>query len=42
MDYIHWNPVTHRLVRNVADWNHSSFHRFVMRGLYLPDWGNQG
>jgi len=42
IDYIHWNPVKHGLVSNVTDWKYSSFHRFVMRGLYPPNWGGQG
>jgi putative transposase len=38
MDYIHFNPVKHGLVENVADWPHSTFHRYVRHGLYPPDW----
>jgi len=41
LDYIHWNPVKHGLVSNVADWQYSSFHRFVERGLYPASWGAQ-
>lgn len=41
IDYIHWNPVKHGLVRCVADWKHSSFHKFVENGLYPLNWGNQ-
>jgi putative transposase len=37
-DYIHWNPVKHGWVQRV-DWPHSSFHRFVERGVYTSDWG---
>ncbi|MBU4231688.1 MAG: transposase [Proteobacteria bacterium] len=29
MDYLHWNPVKHGYVRQVADWPFSSFHRLV-------------
>jgi len=32
VDYIHYNPVKHRLVRRVRDWPHSSFHLYVRRG----------
>jgi putative transposase len=39
MDYIHLNPVKHGLVDRAADWPHSSFHRFVKRGVYQSDWG---
>lgn len=38
VDYIHWNPVRHRLVERVADWPYSSFHRFVWLGRLAPDW----
>ncbi|SHL38493.1 REP-associated tyrosine transposase [Phytopseudomonas punonensis] len=39
MDYIHHNPVKHALVERVCDWPHSSFHAYVQRGVYPPDWG---
>jgi putative transposase len=39
VDYIHFNPVKHRLVTRVADWPHSSFHRYVRSGLLPEDWG---
>jgi putative transposase len=39
VDYIHYNPVKHGLVARVADWPHSSFHRFVERGVLLADGG---
>lgn len=39
VDYIHFNPVKHGWVRRVADWPHSSFHRFVDAGIYSVDWG---
>jgi putative transposase len=39
VDYIHFNPVKHGYVTKVADWPHSSFHRFVSRGLLPEDWG---
>jgi REP-associated tyrosine transposase len=38
VDYIHINPVKHRLVPRVQDWPHSSFHRMVERGVYPVDW----
>ena len=41
-DYIHWNPVKHGWVRQVADWPHSSFHRFVESGVYPINWGHSG
>jgi len=38
IDYVHINPVKHGLVARVRDWPYSSFHWFVMRGLYPGDW----
>ena len=38
VDYIHFNPVKHGLVQQVADWPHSSFHWYVERGLLKADW----
>ena len=39
MDYIHYNPVKHRLVSCAADWPWSSFHRWVRQGAYPENWG---
>jgi putative transposase len=39
VDYIHFNPVKHGHVTRVGDWPHSSFHRYVERGLLAADWG---
>src|SRR3989337_1380530 len=38
-DYIHYNPVKHGLVNSPSEWKHSSFGKFVERGLYSQDWG---
>jgi len=38
-DYIHYNPVKHGLVRSPAEWKESSFEKFVAKGIYSPDWG---
>ncbi len=38
VDYIHYNPVKHGHVARVADWPYSTFHRYVQRGIYPPDW----
>jgi putative transposase len=38
IDYIHFNPVKHGLAARVADWPHSSFHRFVREERLPPDW----
>ena len=42
VDYIHWNPVKHGWVQQVAEWPHSSFHRFVELEYYPVDWGHSG
>jgi putative transposase len=39
VDYIHFNPVKHGYVSKVADWPHSTFHRYVERGILPSDWG---
>ena len=38
VDYIHYNPIKHGLVARAVDWPHSSFHRFVAKGLLPADW----
>lgn len=38
IDYCHWNPMKHGLVRRVADWPYSSFHRYVRQELLPTDW----
>jgi putative transposase len=38
VDYIHWNPVKHGLVRRPQDWRWSSIHRYITKGLLVPDW----
>jgi putative transposase len=39
IDYVHFNPVKHKLVTRVCDWPHSSFHRYVAEGTLPADWG---
>ena len=39
IDYIHYNPVKHGLVKYVKDWPFSTFHRYVKEGIYPEDWG---
>lgn len=39
IEYIHFNPVKHGYVMDVAAWPHSSFHAFVRRGAYPASWG---
>lgn len=40
VDYIHWNPAKHGWVQRVRDWPYSSFHTYVRRGIYPPDWAD--
>lgn len=39
IDDIHIKPVKHSWVERVCDWPHSSFHRYVGKGLLPNDWG---
>ena len=42
IDYIHYNPVKHGLVRSPFDWEHSSIHEYRKAGFYQADWGISG
>jgi putative transposase len=39
VDYIHYNTVKHGWVTRAMDWQYSSFHQFVKRGVYSAEWG---
>ena len=39
IDYIHYNPVKHRLVPRPGDYRQTSFHDFLKRGEYDEEWG---
>jgi putative transposase len=39
VEYIHYNPVKHGLVNAPKDWEYSSFHSYVRKGIYNRDWG---
>lgn len=39
VNYIHYNPVKHRLVQQVTDWPYSSVHRYIKDGILPKDWG---
>ncbi len=41
VDYLHYNPVKHGLVRQVKDWPHSSFHSWVRRGDLPEGWAGE-
>jgi putative transposase len=38
-DYIHYNPVRHKLVKSPREWPWSSFRRYVQLGHYQENWG---
>ena len=38
IDYVHINPMKHGLVSRLDDWPHSSFHRYVQKGLLPLHW----
>jgi len=38
VNYIHYNPVKHKLVTRVTNWPYSSFHHFVQSKQLDPDW----
>lgn len=40
LDYVHVNPVKHKLAPRVRDWPWSSFHRYVRLGEYELEWGS--
>ncbi|MBR1142087.1 REP-associated tyrosine transposase [Bradyrhizobium sp. AUGA SZCCT0431] len=42
VDYIHYNPVKHRLVATPSEWPFSSLHRYIRTGILAPDWGGDG
>ncbi len=37
-NYIHYNPVKHKLVKRASDWEFSSFHKFLKIGVYDTNW----
>jgi putative transposase len=39
LDYLHYNPVKHGLVKCPHEWEISSLHRWVERGMYELNWG---
>jgi hypothetical protein len=41
-DYIHFNPVKHRLATSPVAWPFSSLHRYVRAGVLARDWGGSG
>ncbi|MCD6216872.1 transposase [bacterium] len=38
VEYIHFNPVKHGYVKSTHEWEYSSFHKYVQRGIYEKHW----
>lgn len=39
VDYIHYNPVKHKLVKALEDWPWSTYHKYVHDGVFTQkDW----
>jgi putative transposase len=38
IDYIHYNPVKHGHVSKVSNWQYSSFHQYVAKGILDKTW----
>nr|WP_202813356.1 transposase [Legionella londiniensis] len=38
VNYIHYNPIKHGLVKHLRDWPYSSFHYFVQQSLLNENW----
>ncbi|MDC9728227.1 MAG: transposase [Methyloprofundus sp.] len=41
IEYIHYNPVKHGYAASVVDWQASSFHAYVRRGVVDESWGSE-
>ena len=39
IDYIHYNPLKHKLVDEPIKWQYSSFNKYYEDGFYSNDWG---
>jgi putative transposase len=39
IDYIHFNPVKHGYVEIASQWEFSSIHRYIQKGLFSKEWG---
>ena len=41
IDYIHYNPVKHRLANSPFEWKYSTIHEYHREGYYGEDWGKR-
>ena len=39
LNYIHYNPVKHKLVKSPFDWEYTSLHKYFEERFYASDWG---
>lgn len=39
LDYVHYDPVHHGVAQRPEEWPHSSYQRWVERGVYKLGWG---
>jgi putative transposase len=39
VDYIHYNPVKHGLVKRAAEWPYSTLHDYIAKGRAPVNWG---
>ncbi|NOQ15249.1 MAG: transposase [Methyloprofundus sp.] len=39
VNYIHYNPVKHGYVQRAVDWQYSTFHHYISKGILSADWG---
>ncbi|MBA2655783.1 MAG: hypothetical protein H0U70_02225 [Tatlockia sp.] len=40
VNYIHYNPLKHGLVKTLNDWPWTSFHYYVQSGLINENWAS--
>ncbi len=40
LEYIHYNPIKHKIVKNVFEYPYSSFFQYVKIGFYNIKWGS--
>jgi putative transposase len=40
IDYVHYNPVKHGLVKDIEAWPWSTYHKFVREGFYQGEASN--
>ncbi len=39
VDYIHYNPVKHGYVKQAAEWEYTTIHQYIAKGLINRSWG---